>query len=145
MMVPVSGSEARIVEGKAAPRGNYPHAKRAGDYIFVSGASARRPDDTIEGGEVDASGAPRLDIRTQTRAVLNNIADILAAFDATLEDLVEISVFLVNMNDFAGYNEAYAERFDFDGPARTTVAVRQLPHPQLLIEAKAVAYKPERT
>ena len=141
----MSGSEAITLAGKAAPRGNYPHAKRAGDYIFVSGASARRPDDSIEGGEVDASGAARLDIRTQTRAVLNNIADILAAFDAALEDLVEISVFLVDMNDFAGYNEAYAERFDSGGPARTTVAVRQLPHPQLLIEAKAVAYKPEET
>lgn len=141
----MSGTEAITLAGKAAPRGNYPHAKRAGDYIFVSGTSARRPDNSIAGGEVDAAGAPRLDIRTQTRAVLNNIADILAAFDATLEDLVEISVFLVDMKDFAGYNEAYAERFDSAGPARTTVAVRALPHPQLLIEAKAVAYKPERT
>lgn len=144
-MVPKSGSEAIRVAGKAAPRGEYPHGKRAGDYIFISGTSARRPDDSIEGAEVDAAGASRLDIRTQTRAVLNNIADILAAFDATLEDLVEISVFLVDMNDFAGYNDAYGERFDAAGPARTTVAVRQLPHPQLLIEAKAVAYKPERT
>jgi 2-aminomuconate deaminase len=47
------------------------------------------------------------------------------------------------MNDFAGYNEAYAEVFDYDGPARTTVAVHQLPHPQLAIEIKAIAYKPE--
>ena len=141
----MSGSEAITLAGKAAPRGNYPHAKRAGAYIFVSAVSARRPDNSIEGAAVDASGATRLDIRTQTRAVLNNIADILAAFDATLEELVEISVFLVNMNDFADYNEAYAERFDSDGPARTTVAVRSLPHPQLLIEAKAVAYKPEQT
>ncbi|MGE8642741.1 MAG: RidA family protein, partial [Achromobacter sp.] len=61
---------------------------------------------------------------------------------ATLADVVEISTFLVNMNDFGGYNQVYGEFFDADGPARTTVAVHQLPHPQLLIEIKAVAYKP---
>jgi len=54
----------------------------------------------------------------------------------------EVSTFLVNMNDFAGYNDVYGEYFDHEGPARTTVAVHQLPHPHLLIEMKAVAYKP---
>ncbi len=57
--------------------------------------------------------------------------------------MVEISTFLVNMNDFGGYNQVYGEFFDADGPARTTVAVHQLPQPQLLIEIKAVAYKPQ--
>ena len=61
---------------------------------------------------------------------------------ASLSDLVEISSFLVNMNDFDGYNAVYGEYFGFDGPTRTTVAVHQLPHPHLLIEIKAVAYKP---
>ena len=61
---------------------------------------------------------------------------------AGLTDLVEISSFLVNMNDFDGYNVVYGEFFSFDGPTRTTVAVHQLPHPHLLIEIKAVAYKP---
>ncbi len=138
----MSGSEAKVLEDKATPRGRYPHAKRVGDFIFVSGTSARRPDNTIEGAEFDAMGTTKLDIRIQTRAVLRHIADILARFDATLENLVEISAFLVNMNDFGGYNEVYAEVFDFDGPARTTVAVHQLPHPHLLIEIKAIAYKP---
>ena len=78
----------------------------------------------------------------QTRAVIENIRDILATAGAGLADLVEISTFLVNMNDFGGYNQVYGEFFDADGPARTTVAVHQLPHPQLLIEIKAVAYKP---
>ncbi|WP_459655456.1 RidA family protein, partial [Achromobacter xylosoxidans] len=59
-----------------------------------------------------------------------------------LADAVEIRTFLVNMNDFGGYNQLYGEFFDVDGPARTTVALHQLPHPQLLIEIKAVAYKP---
>jgi len=54
----------------------------------------------------------------------------------------DAQVFLVNMNDFGGYNEVWAEFFDYDGPARTTVAVHQLPHPHLLIEIKVTAYKP---
>jgi 2-aminomuconate deaminase len=78
----------------------------------------------------------------QTRAVIENVRDILASAGADLADVAEISTFLVNMNDFAGYNEVYGEYFDHEGPARTTVAVHQLPHPHLLIEMKAVAYKP---
>jgi len=137
-------NKAKVLKGKATPRGRYPHARRAGDYIFISGASARQADNTIIGARaVDAMGTYDLDIRAQTRAVLDNIADTLASFNATLADLIEITTFLVNMNDFAGYNEAYAEVFDYDGPARTTVAVHQLPHPQLLIEIKAIAYKPK--
>src|SRR5271165_5690783 len=134
--------EAKVVGGKAAPRGRFPHIKRAGPFLFVSGTSARRPDNTIAGAEVEASGTIRLDIRTQTRAVVENIRDILASAGADLNDVAEISTFLVNMNDFAGYNEVYGEYFDHEGPARTTVAVHQLPHPHLLIEMKAIAYKP---
>jgi 2-aminomuconate deaminase len=133
-----------VVPGKATPRGRYPHVKRAGDFLFVSGTSARRADNTIAGAEVDALGTTSLDIRVQTRAVIENIADILARCDATLADVVEVCSYLVNMNDFGGYNEVYGQFFGPDGPARTTVAVHQLPHPQLLIEIKAVAYKPLR-
>jgi 2-aminomuconate deaminase len=138
----MSETNSRVVEGKAAPRGRYPHFKRAGDFIFVSGTSARSADNTIAGAEVDPLGTTRLDIRDQTRAVIENIRDILQSDGARLEDIVEISTFLVNMNDFAGYNEVYGEFFGYDGPARTTVAVHQLPHPHLLIEIKAIAYKP---
>jgi 2-aminomuconate deaminase len=74
--------------------------------------------------------------------VIHNISDILASVGAKLSDVVEISSYLVNMNDFAGYNEVYNEYFNENGPARTTVAVHQLPHPHLLIEMKAIAYKP---
>ena len=132
----------KVVEGKAKPRGKFPHVKRAGDFLFVSGTSSRRKDNTIAGAEVDAMGTTKLDIREQTRAVIKNIADILASAEADLKDIVEISTYLVNMNDFGGYNEVYGEYFDYNGPARTTVAVHQLPHPHLLIEIKAVAYKP---
>lgn len=136
--------ESRILEHKAEPRGRFPHAKRCGDFIFVSGTSSRRPDNSIAGATVDEKGNPVLDIREQTRAVIENIADILATFECGLEDLCEISGFLVNMADFAGYNEVYSEFFDTNGPTRTTVAVHQLPHPFLLVEMKAIAYKPLR-
>ena len=131
-----------VVAGKAKPRGRYPHLRRAGDFLFVSGTSSRRPDNSIAGAEVDEMGTTRLDIRAQTRAVLENIRDILATEGATLDDLVDVTVFLVNMNDFGGYNQAYAEFFHGTGPARTTVAAHQLPHPHLLIEIKGTAYKP---
>jgi 2-aminomuconate deaminase len=136
------GMESKVVQGKAQPRGRFPHIKRAGDYLFVSGTSSRRADNTIAGADSDSSNATKLDIRTQTRALIENIRDILASMDAELKDVVEISTFLVNMDDFAGYNDVYAEYFDENGPARTTVAVRELPHPHLLIEIKAIAYKP---
>lgn len=136
--------ESKTLSEKATPRGSFPHAKRVGDLLFVSGTSSRRPDDSIAGASVDDSGQPRLDIRVQTRAVIENIRDILRAFDCGLEDLVDITTFLVNMGDFDGYNEVYAEFFPPDGPTRTTVAVHQLPHPHLLIEIKATAYKPTR-
>ncbi|MGA8214107.1 MAG: RidA family protein [Candidatus Sulfotelmatobacter sp.] len=141
-MMKTSGMESKVVEGKATPRGKYPHVKRAGDFLFVSGTSSRRADNTIAGAEVDPLGTTRLDIRVQTRAVIENIRDILQSAGAELRDVVEVSTYLVNMNDFAGYNEVYGDFFGYDGPARTTVAVHQLPHPHLLIEIAARAYKP---
>ena len=125
-------ADSGVLAGKARPRGAFPHFRRAGDFIFVSGTSARRADDSIAGE----------DIRTQTRSVIENIRDILAAAGASLADVVEVSTFLVSMDDFGGYNEVYGEFFGYQGPARTTVAVSALPHPQLLIEIKAVAWRP---
>ncbi len=134
-------SDSGVIAGKAHPRGTFPHFRRAGDFIFVSGTSARRADDSIAGAEVGAGGAVLLDIRVQTRAVLENIRDILLAAGASLADVVEVSTFLVSMDDFKGYNEVYGEFFGYQGPARTTVAVAELPHPHLLIEIKAVAWR----
>ena len=118
------------VSGKAAPRGRYPHVKIVGNTVYVSGTSSRRPDDTIAGAEL-IDGVMVRDIR-----------DLLATAGARLEDLVQVTCFLVSMDDFPGYNEVYAEFFDFDGPTRTTVAVHQLPHPDLVIEIQAVAALP---
>lgn len=137
-------SEAKLVAGRATPRGRYPHVKVAGGFAYVSGTSSRRPDNSIAGAEVDELGTMTLDIRVQTRAVLENIREVLGGVGADLGDLVSVTTYLVTMNDFGGYNEVYAEFFDETGPARTTVAVHQLPHPQLLIEMQVVAVVPDR-
>ncbi|WP_403020789.1 RidA family protein [Salinibacterium sp. GXW1014] len=134
-------ADAKVVNHLATPRGRFPHAKRAGDFIYVSGTSSRRPDNSFAGVSVDEMGTTDLDIRAQTRAVIENMGEILASMGASLDDLVQVTAYLVNMNDFGGYNEVYGEFFDENGPTRTTVAVHQLPHPHLLIEIQAVAHR----
>ncbi len=129
------------VQENATPRGRFPHARVVGDTIYVSGTSSRRPDNTIAGADVDVMGTARLDIRIQTRAVIDNIRRVLIAAGSDLDELVQVTSYLVNMNDFAGYNEVYGEIFSDQGPARTTVAVHQLPHPHLLIEIQAIAVR----
>ncbi|MEV1002484.1 RidA family protein [Nonomuraea sp. NPDC050202] len=137
--------DALLVEGKARPRGRFPHVRRAGEFVFVSGTSSRRPDGTFAGARADELGTTSLDIREQTRAVIENLADLLAAAGGSLADVVSVTTYLVNMNDFGGYNEVYGEFFDESGPARTTVAVHQLPHPHLLIEISCIAHLPQRS
>ena len=131
-----------VVAGKAMPRGTFPHVRRAGDFLFVSGTSSCRADNSFAGASADEYGTVSLDIGEQTRAVIENIGAILADAGGSLADVVDVTSFLVNMNDFGGYNAVYAEYFDETGPARTTVAVHQLPHPHLLIEIKATAFIP---
>ena len=127
---------------QVTPRGAYPHVKVVGDFIFVSGTSSRRADNSIEGVEIiDEMGTKKLNAYIQTKEVLQNIDNNLKAVGASLKDAVDVTSFLVNMNDFADYNKAYAEFFDKEtGPARTTVAVHQLPHPDLVVEIKVTAY-----
>jgi len=135
--------EGKIVEHKARPLGNYPHVKRVGDFIYVSGTSSRRADNTHVGAVQDEQGVWHLDIREQTRAVIENIGELLQSVGADLSHLIDMNTFLVDMKDFKGYNEVYGEFFNAaTGPTRTTVAVHQLPHPNLLIEIKAIAYLP---
>ncbi len=131
------------MEKKVTPRGAYPHVKVVGDFIFVSGTSSRKPDNTIAGVElIDEMNTKKLNVEIQTREVLKNIDRNLQTVGASLKDVVDVTAFLVNMNDFAGYNKAYAEFFDkATGPTRTTVAVHQLPHPDLVVEIKVMAYK----
>ncbi len=134
--------KGKVIKGKAKPRGKYPHVKRVGDFIYVSGTSSRRPDNSFAGVEVDEMGTTNLDIKAQTQAVFDNIDAILQEVGASLDDVIDVTTFLVNMNDFGGYNEIYGQIFEPEnGPTRTTVAVHQLPHPHLLIECKVIAYK----
>src|SRR2546429_2595224 len=135
-------ADSAVVAGKARPRGTFPHFRRAGDFIFVSGTSARRADDSIAGAQRDASGRTVLDIRAQTRAVLENIRDILATAGASLADVVEVSSYLVSMADFNAYNEVYSEFFGYAGPARTTGAVAPAPHPPRFGAVTAIGHRP---
>lgn len=134
--------DTKVYKDKAQPLGHYPHVKRVGDFIYVSGTSSRRPDNTHVGAVKDENGVWNLDIAQQTAAVLDNIISLLEGVNAGKEHIIDLTSFLVDMKDFKAYNEVYGQYFDHTGPTRTTVAVHQLPHPNLLIEIKAVAYMP---
>ena len=141
----MTDTKAYILEHRAGALANYPHARRVGDLIFVSGVSSRRPDNSHDGVTIvrgDGGEVVRVDkdIAAQARAVIENIAAILGAADAGLQDIVDVTVFLIDMDDYAGFNAVYNEHFDAaNGPTRTTVAVHQLPHPNLLVELKVIA------
>lgn len=133
----------QVFANKAQPLGNYPHVKRVGDFIYISGTSSRRKDNTHIGAIQSKNGEWQLDIKAQTKAVIENIGGLLEGVGANLSQVIDITTFLVDMKDFKGYNEVYGTFFNSDtGPTRTTVAVHQLPHPNLLIEIKAVAFMP---
>ncbi len=134
--------DSKVIGDKAQPLGNYPHVKRVGDFIYVSGTSSRRNDNTHVGATLQNDGSFSLNIEEQTKAVIDNIDALLKSMDASINDVIDITTFLVDMKDFKAYNKVYGQYFDFSGPTRTTVAVHQLPHPNLLIEIKAVAFKP---
>ena len=137
-------SKSILVDGRALPLANYPHAKKVGPWIFVSDMSCRQADGSHAGVAIDAAGDTVFDVAGQTRAVLDNLRMGLAAAGAHMRDLVDLTTFLVDMKDYAAYNAAYNDYFAVDtGPARTTVAVAQLPHPNLRLEIKALAYVPE--
>ena len=133
---------SKVIKNKAQPLGNYPHIKRVGDFIYVSGTSSRKADNTHIGAELDKNGNWHLDIKLQTEAVIKNIEALIKNMEASLSDVIDITTFLVDMKVFNEYNEVYGRFFDSKGPTRTTVAVHQLPHPNLLIEIKAIIYKP---
>ena len=121
------------------PLGPYSPVKRRGDWLFVSGMSARQADGGCAGVTRLGHGELRFDVAAQTRVVIEKIRAALQAEGATLADCMCLTCYLVDMRDFAAYNAAYAEFFDAEGPARTTVAVRELPHPHMRIEITAIA------
>eukprot|EP00002_Diphylleia_rotans_P016420 TRINITY_DN3194_c0_g1_i1.p1 TRINITY_DN3194_c0_g1~~TRINITY_DN3194_c0_g1_i1.p1 ORF type:complete len:146 (-),score=37.72 TRINITY_DN3194_c0_g1_i1:77-514(-) len=133
-----------ILADRAPALAHYPHMRRAGDFLYVSGISSRRLDNSYAGVTELSDGSFTMDIREQTKAVLENIDIILHSANASLKNVVDVTVFLVDMNDYKAFNEVYNTFFEAEtGPSRTTVAVRQLPSPKLLIEIKAVALAPK--
>jgi 2-aminomuconate deaminase len=128
------------------PVGAYPHARRHGDLLFLSGVGPREAGtNAIPGGPIrDAEGNPQdYDIVAQTESVIANVEAVLEACGATLEDVIDVTAFLVDMDrDFAGYNEVYAKHFTSVQAARTTIAIRALPTP-IAVEFKVVAKAPE--
>ena len=129
-----------IAGDKAQPLGRYPHTRKVGPWIFISGTSSRRPYNSYTGAEL-INNEWKLDIKAQTKAVLENIRHYLMLNECDLEHLVDVTVYLKDMADFDAYNEVYNSFFISAGPCRTTVAVKDLPRPQILIEIKATAYK----
>ena len=124
------------------PVGLYPHARKVGDLLFLSGVGPReRGSKKIPGVELDDDGnILSYDIAEQCHSVFNNVRFVLEDSGARWEDLVDVTVFLTNMKeDFKTYNQIYAEYFKDVMPCRTTVEINALPTP-IAIELKCIAY-----
>jgi 2-aminomuconate deaminase len=138
---------SEIVRAEQAPKpvGAYPHARRVGNLLFLSGVGPRNPvNDEIPGNIYDASGnLVSCDIALQCHTVFANVRTILKASGAHWEDLVDVTVFLTDIaRDFATYNKIYAEYFTTSQPCRTTLGITALPTP-IAIELKCIAAIPE--
>ena len=123
------------------PVGHYPHARRVGDLLFLSGVGPReRGSKKIPGVELDAEGrVVSYDIETQVRSVFQNVRWILEDSGSSWEKIVDVTVFLTNMKeDFPAYNRLWKEYFEQDPPCRTTLEINCLPTP-IAIELKVVA------
>ena len=123
------------------PVGLYPHARRVGNLLFLSGVGPReRGTKKIPGVEVNYAGEiVSYDIETQCRSVFQNVRYVLEDAGSSWDRIVDVTVFLTNMtDDFAAYNRIYAEYFDDNQPCRTTVEVGALPTP-IAIELKVIA------
>jgi 2-aminomuconate deaminase len=136
-------SESIRTDSAPAPVGAYPHARRVGDLLFLSGVGPRQAGtNAIPGNVHNADG--RLiayDIEAQCRQVFANVRAVLAASGARWEDLVDVTVYLTDMaRDFAAYNRIYAEYFGdpATAPCRTTLGITALPTP-IAIELKCIA------
>lgn len=137
----MSGERVIHSGGAPSPVGCYPHARREGEWLFLSGVGPRQAgSDQIPGVTFNRSGEViERDIEVQTRAVIENVRTILQSANAELNHVVDVTVYLTHMTeDFAGYNRVYAEYFADVGATRTTVGVVALPTP-IAVEFKVVA------
>lgn len=132
----------KIVSSKAPePVGLYPHARRVGDLLFLSGVGPReKGSKKIPGVELNEAGEiVSYDIETQCRSVFQNVRYILEDAGSAWENIIDVTVFLTNMKaDFSAYNRLYAEYFADNQPCRTTVEISSLPTP-IAIELKVIA------
>jgi len=141
---PVASPSETAVVTDTAPRpvGAYPHARRVGNLLYLSGIGPRRPGtDEVPGGPVRDAAGNRLayDVAAQTRQAIANVRAILEAAGSSLDRVRDVTVFLIDMDrDFAAFNAVYGEAFSAIGPTRTTVAVSALPTP-IAVELKVVA------
>ncbi len=125
----------------ASPLGAYPHARRVGNLLFLSGIGSRRAaDNTIPGLQLDAEGnILAYDIEAECRQCFANVKAVLEASGSSWEKIVDVTVFLTNMKkDFPVYNKVYAEYFSEVQACRTTVEVKSLPTP-IAVELKVIA------
>ncbi|MEM1319033.1 MAG: Rid family hydrolase [Bacteroidota bacterium] len=141
----MSSSEKIKADQAPKPVGLYPHARRVGQLLFLSGIGPRDPQtDGVPGLERSASGNfTTFDFAAQCHSVFKNVRTVLEASGARWEDLVDVTVFLTDMQrDFHTYNKIYAEYFKDSQPCRTTVGIDSLPTP-IAIELKCIAVLPE--
>ena len=141
----MSKDGAIIAEDAPSAVGAYPHARRMGNLLFISGVGPRNPEDNrIPGGPIeDGDGNPLdYDIEAQTEACIENIRIILEACEADLSNVIDVTTFLVDMKrDFEGYNKVYAKHFEEIQATRTTLAIQALPTP-IAVEMKVIAKAP---
>ena len=136
-------NEKKVINSSRAPEsvGLYPHARRVGNLLFLSGVGPReKGTKKIPGVELDETGEiASYDIETQCRSVFRNVRYILEDSGSAWENIVDVTVFLTNMrDDFQTYNRIYAEYFAENQPCRTTVEINCLPTP-IAIELKVIA------
>lgn len=144
MSASTTGTDVIRADGAPAPVGAYPHARRVGDLLFLSGVGPRVPGSNEVPGNVTSADGKLVsyDIEAQCRQVFANVRAVLDASGARFEDLVDVTVYLTDMNrDFPTYNRLYAEAFAGVDACRTTVGITALPTP-IAIELKCVAQAP---
>jgi 2-aminomuconate deaminase len=138
----MSQPERETVSARAPkPVGPYPHARRVGKLLFLSGIGPREPaDGSVPGNVVDAAGnVVRYDFAAQCHSVFRNVRAVLEDAGARWEDVVDVTAFLTNLrDDFAVFNRIYEEYFTSNRPTRTTVEVSRLPTP-IAVELKVIA------
>ena len=127
------------IPGKARPRGSFPHVKRAGNLVFVSGTSSRRPDDSFAGITVFPDGSVYHDTYEQTRESILNVADILGSLALRVTDIVNIEAFLTDIGEESRFREALNGSLEGQSPPVTVVPAKALPHPHQAVMIKVVA------